>query len=142
MLINEHQTREMIITVSHTLTVQHLFDIQHVDTFRLVLGIYVSNDLSWNSHVTYMDKRANSRLHFLRQLKRAAVSCRDMSRFYIAVIHPAMEYAAPVWHTGVGAGLAESLESVQKSTIRIIFGGNCFTNSTYLSFCESWIDMS
>jgi len=72
-------------------------------------------------------------------VKRAAVSCRDMLRFYIAVIHPVMEYAAPVWHTGLNAESAESLESVQKSTIRIIFGGkpNCFTNSTYLSFCES-----
>jgi len=70
-------------------------DIERVDAFKL-LRIYVSGDLSWNNHVTCIYKRANSRLHFLRQLKRAAVSCRDMLRFYIAVICPVMEYAAPV----------------------------------------------
>ena len=139
MLINEHKTKEMIITLSHTLIMQNLSDIERVETFKL-LGIYVSSDLSWNNHVTYIYKRANSRLHFLRQLKRAAVSCEDMLRFYIAVIRPVMEYAAPVWHTGLTAELAESLELVQKralSALRIIFGGNSFTNSTYLSFCES-----
>ena len=38
-----------------------------------------------------------------------------MLRFYIAVISPVMEYTAPVWHTGLNAELAESLESVQKT---------------------------
>ena len=49
-----------------------------------------------------------------------------------------MAYAATIWwHTGLAAELAESLESVQKRALRIIFGGNSFTNSTYLSFYES-----
>jgi len=56
-----------------------------------------------------------------------------MLRFYTAVIRPVMEYTAPVWHTGLNAELMESLESVQKRALRIIFGGN----STYLSFCDS-----
>jgi len=116
--------------------IQNLSDIEHVDTFKL-LGIYVSSDLSWNNHVTNIYKSANSRLHFLQQLKRAVVSCKDILRFYTAVIHPVLEYAAPVWHTGLTAELAESLDSVQKHILRIIFGGNSFTNSTHLSFCES-----
>jgi len=45
MLINEHKTKEMIITSSHSLIIPNLFDIQRVDTFKL-LGIYVSSDLS------------------------------------------------------------------------------------------------
>ena len=62
-------------------------------------------------------KKANSRLHFLRQLKRAAVPCEDMLLFYIAVIRPVMECAAPVWHTGLTAELAESIESIQKLSL-------------------------
>jgi len=46
-----------------------------------------------------------------------------------------MECAAPVWHIGLNAELVDSL--VQKRAFRIIFGGNSFTNSIYLSFCES-----
>ena len=40
-----------IITLSHTLTIQNLSDIERVDAFKL-LGIYVSSDLSWNNHMT------------------------------------------------------------------------------------------
>jgi len=61
-------------------------------------------------------KCAHSRLHFLRQLKRAAISCRDMLRFYVAVISPVMEYTAPVWHTGLTAELMECLKTVQTRT--------------------------
>jgi len=74
---------------------------------------------------------------FLWQLKRAAVPCEDMLLFYIAVIRPVMECAAPVWHTGLTAELAESIKSIQKRALRIIFGGNSFTISSYHSFCDS-----
>ena len=57
---------------------------------------------------------------------------------YIAVICLVSNYAEPVCHTGLTAQLAESLlESVQKCALRIIFGGNSFTNCSYMSFCES-----
>ena len=87
--------------------------------------------------MTCIYKRANSRFHFSRQLKRAAVSCKDMLRIYIAVIRPVMEYAAPVWHTSLTAELVEGLKSVQKRAFRIIFVGSSITDFSYLSFCES-----
>jgi len=46
----------------------------------------MTDDLKWNNHVAYMTKKANSRLHFLRQLKGAAVSQEDMLQFCIGVI--------------------------------------------------------
>ena len=98
--------------------------------FKL-LGIYVS-DLSWNNHVTYICKCANFRLHFLRVEKGSSILQR-----HVKVIHPVLEYAAPIWHTGFTAELVDSLKSVQECALRIIFGGNSFTNSTYLSFCQS-----
>ena len=87
--------------------------IQRVETFKL-LGIVVSNDLKWNPHISYIIHKANSRLHLLRQIKRAAVPRHDMLHFYIAVIHPVLEYAVPAWHTGLTADLFDPLETVQK----------------------------
>jgi len=58
-----------------------------------------------------------------------------MLKFYIAVIRLVMEYAAPVWHTRLSAKLAESLESVEKHALRIIFGGSSFKNS--IAICHS-----
>jgi len=65
------------------------------------------------------------------------VSRKDMVMFYIAVIRPAIEYAARVRHTGLTAESAETLKSVQIRALTTISGGSSFTNSSYLSFCES-----
>jgi len=48
-----------------------------------------------------------------------------------------MEYAAPVWHTGLTAELVASIKSIQKCALRISFGENSFTISSYHSFCDS-----
>jgi len=72
----------------------------------------VSNDLKWNPHISYIIHKAKSRLHFLRQLKRAAVSRDDMLHFYIGVIRPVLEYAVAVWHTGLTTDLSEQLEVI------------------------------
>ena len=79
----------------------------------------------------YIIHKATSRLHFLRQLKRAAVSHDDMLHFYIGVIRPVLEYAVAVWHTGLTTDLSEQLEVIQKRALRIIFGGSSFTSQSY-----------
>jgi len=107
MIINE-----MMITSSqlHALSIPKLLNIERVSVFKL-LAVCVSSDLRWNHHINYVCKRASSRLHFFATAERAVVLCEDMLLFYIAVIRPVMEYAAPVWHT---AELAERIESIQK----------------------------
>ena len=37
------------------------------------------------------------------------------------VVRPVLEYACPVWHSGLTAAHSELLESVQKRAIRIIY---------------------
>ena len=81
--------------------------------------------------------KANLRLHLLRQLKRAAVSQRDMLHFYIGVIHPVLEYAVAVWHSGLIAELSDQLKTIQKRAFRIILGGSSFSNQSYESFCHN-----
>ena len=36
-----------------------------------------------------------------------------MLHFYIAVIRRVLEYAVPIWHTGLTADLSDQLETVQ-----------------------------
>ena len=99
--------------------------------------IVVSNDLKWNPHIAYIIHKANSRLHFLRQLKRAAVSHDDMLHFYIGVMRPVLEYAVAVWHTGLTTDLSEQLEAIQKRALGIIFRGSSFTSQSYEPFFPS-----
>jgi len=69
--------------------------------------------------------------------RRTVIKSQEKVGAYIVVIRSVMEYAAPVWHTGLTAELAESIESIQKRALRIIFGGNSFTISSYHSFYYS-----
>jgi len=65
-------------------------------------------------------------LQKLKKLKRAAVPCEDMLLFYIAVIRTVMEYAASVWNSGLTAELTDSIKSIQKRALVIIFIYNFF----------------
>ena len=65
----------------------------------------------WNSHIAYVIRKANSRLHLLTQLKRAEVP-QDMLHFYISIIRPVLEYAVAVWHTGLTTDLSDQLEAI------------------------------
>ena len=60
-------------------------------------------------------------LYFLKQSRRADVPTRDLLHFYTTVVRPVLEYACPVWHSGLTAAHCELLESVQKRAIRIIY---------------------
>ena len=42
--------------------------IERVVTYKL-LGVYISDDLSWNVHIEHIVKKANKRLYALRALK-------------------------------------------------------------------------
>ena len=51
-----------------------------------ILELTVSNDLKWNDHVANIIKKANKRLYFIVQLKRAKVPERDIITFYVTCV--------------------------------------------------------
>jgi len=66
--------------------------VDRVTAFKL-LGIRVSSDLKWTTYVDAIVAIAASRLHFLKQLKRAGAPIRDLLHFYTAIVSPVLEYA-------------------------------------------------
>ena len=52
-----------------------------VQCFKL-LGVWISNDPSWNVHVDKVLKKANSRLYALRLLKKAGLHPSDIMQIY------------------------------------------------------------
>jgi len=124
MIINVKKTREMLIgralKVSMPPVVLNSQPIQRVDILKL-LGVDISNDLKWAQHVNVISLKATFRLYFLKQLKRAGAGAGDLLCFYNTIVRPVLEYASPVWHSSFTAAQTESLESLQKRTIRIIY---------------------
>ena len=64
-----------------------------------MLGVTVSNDLTWNIHVDNIVSKAGKRFYMLYPLKRGGISQRELVQIYIASIRPVLEYACPVWNT-------------------------------------------
>ena len=63
-------------------------------SFKL-LGVWISNDLSWNTHVDMVLKKANSRLYALRLLKKAGLQASHIVQIHISFIRSRIEYASP-----------------------------------------------
>lgn len=99
--------------------------VQHVK----LLGLNISSDLKWNSHVSKITKKAAPRFYFLRQLKRAAIPTKDLLKFYITCIRPIFEYACPVYHNSLPKYLSDDIERLQKRALRIIYPWMPYTDS-------------
>ena len=102
MAVNFQKTKEMVMgppsLVSNFLPIQSsIGSIEQVTSVKL-LGLHLDANFSWRSHVEAMLSKATKRLYFLKLLKRAGVPCAQLQHFYVAVIRPILEYAAPVWH--------------------------------------------
>ena len=89
-------------------------------TCAKVLGVYISNDLSWQSHVDYICPNASKRLYFLPVLKWACAPQRDLLMFYKAAVRSVVECLCVMWHTGLTGEESNRIESIQKRALGII----------------------
>ena len=97
--------------------------IDRVHSYKL-LGLLVSDTLKWNDHVSLICSKAATRLHFLRLMKRAAMSTDDLIYYYQSVVRPVTEYACVVWNSSLTKGQIKQLESIQRRAVKIIFGND------------------
>ena len=88
------------------------------------LGVTITNDLKWNTHISSVCTKANRTLGFLR---RNLYSCPPdvKEAAYKGLVRPVLEYGSSVWdpHTH---GLQEELEKVQNRAARFVTGNYVF----------------
>lgn len=96
-----------------------------------LLGITISKDLKWDAHINKIHGKAASRLHYLRQLKRAGLTQKQLLHVYLTLIRPVTEYACQVWSSGLTQKATALLETIQKRAGRIIY-----PNCSYIEFCN------
>ena len=97
-------------------------DIEQVSTFKL-LGVHLSEDLTWAVHCDFIGKKTNRRLYALRQLKKCKVPSADIVHVYCARIRSIiLEYVSAVF-ADLRKYLACYLENVQKRALSIIWPG-------------------
>ena len=68
-----------------------------------------------------LSSKVESRLYFLKLLKRSGLSADDLLCFYKSVIHSVLAYGSVVWHHHLTHAQSDKLEALQKRAVRIIF---------------------
>ena len=92
-------------------------EIDVVDRFKL-LGVTLSSNLTWTSHINDICTKASKRLYVLRILKRSGTPRKDLITIYSAFIRPVLEYACQLWHFSLPQYLADEIESDQRRALR------------------------
>ena len=87
-------------------------DIEQIFKFKL-LGVHLSDDLTWAVQCDFIVKKANRRLYALTQIRKCKVSSADIVQIYWALIRWILEYASATF-VDLPKYLACYLENIQK----------------------------
>ena len=87
-----------------------------------ILGLVVSNDLTWRSNTDSMCKKAYSRLWMIKRLKKSGACLDDLIDIYIKQVRSVIEFGVPVWNPGLTKDEMMDIERVQKAFLHIALG--------------------
>ena len=107
--------------------------LENVESIKY-LGITITSDLKWNTHVSNICTKANRTLGFLR---RNLTACpQDVKESaYKGLVRPILEYGSSVWdpHSLL---LQDELEKVQKRAARFVTGNYNFETGSMTGILE------
>ena len=102
----------------------HYAGCQHINN---MLGVNISNNLSWSPYIANITAKANSKMGFIwRNLKHCPKELREQA--YIALVHLVIEYANAVWDPHLRKDIT-SLEQVQWRAARFTTGDSDWGSS-------------
>jgi hypothetical protein len=87
-LSTRHNVGDINITIND--------DSINVDNDVKYLGVYVSNDLSWDKHISNVCRKLGHGLQILRRLQ-GIVPVNDMVTIYKTIIQPHIDYCITIW---------------------------------------------
>ena len=124
MALNTDKTKYMIINFCSSLQFQtRLYAkstlLNQVKQTKL-LGVIISDDLSWSANTTHIIKKAYKRMVILKKLYEFQVNMSDLLHIYIIYIRSILEQNSVVWSSAITCAESASLERVQKCAFRII----------------------
>jgi hypothetical protein len=103
------------------------------------LGLTLSEDLSWNKHITEIVDKSTRRLGIMRSLK-FKLDRLSLERIYLGFIRPILEYGDIVWDSQLE--VLNALDMVQKNAARIVVGATAKSSTQGLYNETSWEPLS
>ena len=125
MKLNEKKSNYMIISRAYSdvstriiLNDENLERVHHVK----LLGVWITDNLDWALNTRELCKKAYARITLLTKLKYAGTQIADLITIYNTFIRCLLEYCCIVWHSSLTIAQINSIERVQKISLRIILG--------------------
>ena len=87
-----------------------------------ILGVWISDNLSWDKNCQQICVKAYSRLQMLTKLKYVGVQTEDLLDIYVLYIRSIAEYCSVAFHSSLTIEQSEKLERIQKTCLRVILG--------------------
>ena len=124
-VINQQKCETMIFNFSHSYSFPSDITIQGSDlvkevTHTKLLGLIIQSDLRWNLNTEYICSKASTKLWLLRRLKRLDFDQELLLDFYKKEIRCLLEYAVPVWYSGITLEQSKAIEAIQRYSVSII----------------------
>ena len=104
------------------------------------LGIVLSNDLGWASHIDEICAKAVRRLDVIQSFK-FKLDRNALERFYMSFVLPIMEYGDVVWARSLDCDL-EKLDKVHIHAMRIFTGATERSNINAMYEDLGWVSLS
>ncbi len=101
------------------------------------LGVHITEDLTWTTNTKSISKKAQQRLHFLRQLKRASLPPPILTTFYRGTIDSVLTSCITVWYGNCCAADRKTLQRTVNTAAKIIGAPLPSILDIFLTRCSS-----
>ena len=92
-----------------------------------LLGLIISNDLSWKANTENMVGKAYKRMWMLSRLKSRGANMDDLIDVYLKQVRSVLEFGVPVWTSNLTKAEVHDIERVQKSFLHVLLGDDYST---------------
>ncbi len=107
---------------------------------QVPLGVNISEDLTWTTHIQTQVKKARQRLYHLRQLRKFRVSPTILKTFYAGTIESVLSQCISVWYGNSSSQDCKALQRVVRLAERISGSALPSLQDIYIKRCRGRAD--
>lgn len=140
--LNVSKTKEMIVDFRkrqqqpYTSLMINGTPVERVSSFKY-LGVNISEDLTWTTHIQTQVNKARQRLYYLRQLRKFRVTPAILKTFYSGAIESVLTQCISVWYGNSSRHDCKALQRVVRLAERIVGSALPSLQDIYLNRCRS-----